>query len=79
MTSYSDCPSLGELMNGRIVTTEVLSTGVEAIYECNKGYDIIGNVTRICLEDGTWSGAAPVCKIKGFSYYISSQHFFFSR
>nr|XP_042895666.1 sushi, von Willebrand factor type A, EGF and pentraxin domain-containing protein 1 isoform X2 [Parasteatoda tepidariorum] len=29
---------------------------------CYEGYDLIGDGSRSCLPDGTWSGADPLCK-----------------
>ena len=34
-----------------------------AIYTCYNGYNPIGDVTRTCQEDGTWTGKEPVCEI----------------
>ncbi|XP_033730013.1 CUB and sushi domain-containing protein 3-like [Pecten maximus] len=32
-------------------------------YACDAGYEIIGgNLSRVCLADGTWSGSAPLCQ-----------------
>ena len=36
--------------------------GCPAVYECNDGYRIIGNRTRICQQNGTWSGNPPICQ-----------------
>lgn len=29
---------------------------------CFEGYTLVGDATRICLPDGTWSGSESVCK-----------------
>lgn len=29
---------------------------------CYEGYTLIGDGTRLCLPDGTWSGTEPECK-----------------
>ncbi|XP_060079283.1 uncharacterized protein LOC132558705 [Ylistrum balloti] len=32
-------------------------------YGCDPGYELIGgNLSRVCLSDGTWSGSAPLCQ-----------------
>lgn len=33
-----------------------------ANYTCVTGYTLIGNGTRVCLQNSTWSGAVPVCQ-----------------
>jgi len=33
-------------------------------FTCNNGYELSGNDTRICQNDGSWSGSNAVC-IKG--------------
>lgn len=34
----------------------------EAVYTCGHGYELVGNATRACQPNGTWSGAEPSCK-----------------
>lgn len=31
-------------------------------YKCYDGYDLIGNSTRICRENGRWYPEKPICK-----------------
>ena len=35
-----------------------------ALYDCDEGYKLVGNVMRICLLNFTWSGKDPVCESK---------------
>ncbi|XP_008215827.1 sushi, von Willebrand factor type A, EGF and pentraxin domain-containing protein 1 [Nasonia vitripennis] len=37
------------------------SVGGVAHYNCPRGYYMEGNATRICLQNGSWTGAAPFC------------------
>ncbi|XP_023209865.1 CUB and sushi domain-containing protein 3-like isoform X1 [Centruroides sculpturatus] len=37
------------------------SSGNLVLYSCNVGYMLSGNSTRMCENDGTWSGKAPTC------------------
>ena len=30
-------------------------------YVCGKGYELVGNGTRICGNDGIWHGDVPFC------------------
>ena len=49
-------------------------TGVTGVYLCYKGYVMIGDKTRRCPNDGTWTGSAPTCrptcKLCSFTYEI---------
>ena len=60
-----DCPSLNNITHGMVETPYGLSTGQNATYTCNHGYDIIGDRIRTCTENGNWSGSEPYCQIKG--------------
>ena len=31
-------------------------------YSCNRGYNLIGNLKRTCLNTGLWSGSVPECR-----------------
>ena len=33
-----------------------------AEYSCDTGYILIGNSTRMCQQNGNWSGHAPLCR-----------------
>ena len=39
----------------------------EAIYECNEGFEIVGNSRSSCQSTGSWSDTAPTCKQIGRS------------
>ncbi|KAM6430010.1 fibulin-7-like [Liasis olivaceus] len=38
------------------------AVGNEVHFVCNPGFSLIGSETRVCLEDGTWSGRQAFCK-----------------
>lgn len=38
-------------------------TGAQAFYTCSDGYKLIGNDSRTCQINGSWSGADPYCDI----------------
>ena len=35
--------------------------GSVANYTCNDNYELIGNESRTCMDDGMWSGQEPTC------------------
>jgi len=37
------------------------STGAEAVYLCNDGYQLEGEGRRVCQRDGMWNGSVPTC------------------
>ncbi|XP_064386661.1 sushi, von Willebrand factor type A, EGF and pentraxin domain-containing protein 1-like [Halichondria panicea] len=57
------CLSLPALKNG-IVSYNDSTLGLDtlAIYTCDTGYTLEGNITRTCERDGVWSGLAPFCE-----------------
>ncbi|XP_072552188.1 C4b-binding protein alpha chain-like isoform X2 [Salminus brasiliensis] len=55
------CGALGEIYNGRYLYEEGIEFGATVTAECNPGYQLFGQNTRICREGG-WSGRAPVCE-----------------
>ena len=62
------CGFLVHPVRGRVVVTGgVVVTGRGAVfgsvahYNCSDGNTLQGNKTRVCMEDGNWSGTAPLC------------------
>ncbi|CAL1545259.1 unnamed protein product [Lymnaea stagnalis] len=55
------CPEL----DFPIGTVTILSSFYDGIaeYSCNKGYQVVGNKERKCLETGEWSGNVPNCTV----------------
>ena len=56
-------------------TTPDYSVGTIATYVCDDGFNLVGDMTRVCQSDSTFSGTDPVCseirelKITLFSVY----------
>lgn len=40
-----------------------------ALYNCDPGYNLLGNNTRSCQVNETWSGDTPTCESKEIEYY----------
>ncbi|XP_066283044.1 sushi, von Willebrand factor type A, EGF and pentraxin domain-containing protein 1-like [Branchiostoma lanceolatum] len=56
------CPQLGTITNGGY--TGGLYYGDHASFTCNPGYDIQGNTSAVCMDNGQWSNAAPSCIVQ---------------
>ncbi|XP_039594736.1 fibulin-7 [Polypterus senegalus] len=78
------CPSLEAPQNGVKYGSKNF-VDHEIHFFCNQGYKLIGPSTRVCQENGSWTGVNPICKdisacssnpcqnggtcVEGFSYY----------
>ena len=49
-------------------TTGDLTNGTVATYSCDDGDELVGEETRTCLVDGTWTGAESECKLYQVNY-----------
>ena len=56
-----DCGELDDPDNGQVSHDET-TVGSIATYTCDPGFNIVGNMTRICQENGDWSGTEPTCE-----------------
>ena len=59
------CPNLTQPNNG-IINCSLGDDGVPSYedtcsFTCNNGYELIGNYSRFCESDGTWTGIETVC------------------
>ena len=63
LLSIAMCPPLPDIDNG-VVSWTGLSPGDVATYTCDLGFILVGDVTRICTDNGTWSGEEPTCERK---------------
>ena len=61
------CPSLTDPSNGTTTCLlgddGVLSYEDTCTYACSTGYELIGNETRMCQSNGSWSGSPVSCTI----------------
>ncbi|XP_033860556.1 fibulin-7 isoform X2 [Acipenser ruthenus] len=55
------CPSLEAPQYGRKFGSKYF-VDHEVHFTCNPGYQLVGPSTRVCQENGIWTGANPVCK-----------------
>ncbi len=56
-----DCGGLDDPINGLVTLEDTVLESV-ATYSCQDGYTLVGDDTRLCVDEGTWSGDAPVCE-----------------
>lgn len=55
-----DCDNLQDPDNGR-ASLSGTDFGSRARYQCFPGYTLQGDATRLCQDDGYWSGEEPSC------------------
>ena len=58
--SVEDCGPLADPGNGE-VDFPATTYGSVAQYTCSGGCVPVGDTTRTCTADGTWSGSTPQC------------------
>ena len=61
--STTECPVLNDPANGMVTWTS-LTTGGVATYECDSGFELVGDEMRDCQSNSLWSGEAPICRRK---------------
>ena len=64
--TQKSCSSLASLSNGEVVVMSSLVGGM-ARYFCVNGFNLVGNPSRVCQADETWSGNTPRCERKPIS------------
>ena len=57
----ADCGSLQNPANGQVILNETVFKSI-ANYSCNSLYSIVGDTSRVCQANGTWSGSVPTCQ-----------------
>lgn len=55
-----DCGS-PEIPTAGVLSILNTTAGSSAIYSCLEGYVLFGEMERVCLNNGTWSGSVPSC------------------
>ncbi len=61
-----DCGDLKDPENGQVLLTGTICEST-ATYSCREGYALVGEQTRTCQRDASWSGQAPFCRCKSSS------------
>ncbi|XP_006920766.1 sushi repeat-containing protein SRPX2 [Pteropus alecto] len=55
------CHALPFITSGTYTCTNGVLLDSRCDYSCSSGYHLEGDRSRICMEDGQWSGGEPVC------------------
>ncbi len=63
-----NCGDLPGPDNG-LVTVSIGDFGSNASYTCETGYNLNGDMNRMCQDNGDWSGSAPTCDRKLRLYF----------
>uniref|UniRef100_A0A672YPJ6 Sushi, von Willebrand factor type A, EGF and pentraxin domain-containing protein 1 n=1 Tax=Sphaeramia orbicularis TaxID=375764 RepID=A0A672YPJ6_9TELE len=56
-----ECPQPVDITNG-IVDVQGLMYLSKAMYSCKTGYNLVGNSTVLCGDNGLWIGGVPSCR-----------------
>ena len=59
-----DCGSLPGPTNGAVSTSSGTNENDTAIYSCETGYNLNGEIIRTCEDDGQWAPDEPTCDRK---------------
>ncbi|XP_074532339.1 fibulin-7 [Halichoeres trimaculatus] len=55
------CPSLEAPAHGTKFGSKYF-VGHEVHFTCSQGFHLVGSATRVCRDNGTWTGVSAVCK-----------------
>ena len=53
---------LDDPAGGQVSIVVDLSGNTTATYECNEGYELLGDRVRICQANSQWSGSDSTCQ-----------------
>lgn len=68
-----DCGAPPAPANGS-VDAPVTTLGSAATYRCDASYDLVGDMTRTCQADGSWSGTVPMCLLGDCGPLVSPEN-----
>ena len=62
---FSDCGNLTAPSVGSVTYSSGTTFQSVATFDCNTGYNLEGDATRMCQANASWSNNDPSCKING--------------
>lgn len=71
-----NCGDPGKVTNGKVtLASNATYYGALALYACEPNFELDGVSRRLCLENGTWSLDAPVCRgTSSLQYFLIIRH-----
>ena len=64
------CTTLPPIAEHMIMNVTSVTFNSILTLSCSEGYELIGDSTMVCGEDGEWNGTKPQCKGKTLHSYI---------
>lgn len=64
MLPFTECERLTNPEHGQAMPNSTVQFMGSATYSCEDGFQLLGDKTRICQSDGSWSGREPNCSEK---------------
>lgn len=61
LSAPTTCPSLEAPTHGTKFGSKYF-VGHEVHFTCSQGFHLVGSATRVCRDNGTWTGVTAVCK-----------------
>jgi len=61
-----DCGKI-DVPNGRVIPANDTAYPANVTYICDPGFDLVGNLTRMCQSNRIWTGTNSSCAAKGNS------------
>ena len=60
-----DCGSVSSIANGMVTYSSDTQYGSTATFTCDDDYELSGESSSECMEDGNWSRETPTCEENG--------------
>lgn len=61
MSAVKGCDGPEQMQNGKVQELS-LNTGRAVEFQCDKGYDLVGDSLVVCMGGNTWSSSFPTCQ-----------------
>lgn len=68
------CHVLPAVLRGSYVCSAGVQMDSRCDYTCLPGYQLEGDRSRVCMEDGRWSGSEPICVGKFYRHASPTLH-----
>lgn len=60
------CPTVSKPVNGLVTCTSGANYNSLCRFVCDEGFEMRGSTTRVCQDNGQFSGVQPICECKHF-------------